>query len=60
MSVEIKAPDDWRMSTNQRPMRFGSWTLCVAGLRLSLFHHIFVDPRGGFSEKAGLQAQKFR
>jgi hypothetical protein len=22
MSVEIKAPDDWRMSTNQRPMRF--------------------------------------
>jgi hypothetical protein len=36
----------------------GSWTLCVAGLRLSLFHHIFVDPRGGFSEKdAGTKIQ---
>jgi peptidoglycan/LPS O-acetylase OafA/YrhL len=61
MSVEIKAPDDWRMSTNQRPMRFRfldalrGWAAVVV-----LFHHIFVDPRGGFSEKAGLQAQKFR
>jgi peptidoglycan/LPS O-acetylase OafA/YrhL len=62
MSVEIKAPDDWRMFTNQRPpMRFRfldalrGWAAVVV-----LFHHIFVDPRGGFSEKAGLQAQKFR
>ncbi|HVQ80759.1 MAG TPA: hypothetical protein VMS82_12545 [Pseudolabrys sp.] len=30
----------------------------MAGLRLSLFHHIFVDPRGGFSEKdAGTKIQ---
>jgi peptidoglycan/LPS O-acetylase OafA/YrhL len=49
------------MSTNQRPMRFRfldalrGWAAVVV-----LFQHIFVDPRGGFSEKAGLQAQKFR